>query len=34
MPIVVEVRDYYAFAKATRRQVGERKGPDVDLWKR
>jgi DNA helicase HerA-like ATPase len=34
MPIVVEVRDYYAFAKATRRHVGERKGPDVDLWKR
>jgi len=33
MPIVVEVRDYYDFAKATRRAAGERKR-DVDLWER
>ncbi|MEX0875312.1 MAG: ATP-binding protein [Actinomycetota bacterium] len=34
MPIVIEVRDYYGFAKGTRRAVGERTGPDVDLWQR
>jgi DNA helicase HerA-like ATPase len=35
MPIVVEVRDYYAFAKEIKRSMsGKRSGPDVDLWKR
>jgi len=35
MPIVVEVRDYYTFAKSMRRTAGEQsKGPDVDLWER
>ncbi len=36
MPIVVEVRDYYPFAKSMRRAAGERrsKGTDVDLWER
>jgi DNA helicase HerA-like ATPase len=35
MPIVVEVRDYYGFAKAMRRSSDKRsKGPDVDLWER
>lgn len=34
MPIVVETRDYYGFAKAMRRSASERKGPDVDLWQR
>jgi uncharacterized protein len=35
MPIVVEVRDYYGFAKATRRAVGDAKAkPDIDLWER
>ncbi len=33
MPIVVEVRDYYDFAKATRRAAGERKR-EIDLWDR
>lgn len=35
MPIVVEVRDYYAFAKETRRRgSGGNGGPAVDLWAR
>jgi DNA helicase HerA-like ATPase len=34
MPIVVETRDYYGFAKAMRRAGDADKGPDVDLWKR
>jgi uncharacterized protein len=34
MPIVVETRDYYGFAKAMRRSTSDKKGPDVDLWQR
>jgi DNA helicase HerA-like ATPase len=36
MPIVVETRDYYAFAKEIKRSVsGRRAGePELDLWKR
>jgi DNA helicase HerA-like ATPase len=34
MPIVVETRDYYAFAKAMRRAGDAKAGPDVDLWQR
>jgi DNA helicase HerA-like ATPase len=34
MPIVVETRDYYGFAKAMRRSGDAKKGPDVDLWQR
>ena len=35
MPIVVEVRDYYAFAKAMKRSRDKKQtGPDVDLWER
>ncbi len=36
MPIVVEVRDYYAFAKSMRREAaqGRSKKADVDLWER
>jgi hypothetical protein len=36
MPIVVEVRDYYAFAKSMRREAatGPPPKPDVDLWER
>jgi len=36
MPIVVETRDYYAFAKEIKRSVsGKRSGdPELDLWKR
>jgi hypothetical protein len=34
MPIVVEVRDYYAFAKKMRKETTEsrRGGKDLDLW--
>ena len=35
MPIVIEVRDYYGFAKTMRREAGEqRAASDVDLWER
>ncbi|HYZ92355.1 MAG TPA: ATP-binding protein [Actinomycetota bacterium] len=36
MPIVVEVRDYYAFAKSMRRAASSEPQPttDVDLWER
>lgn len=34
MPIVVEVRDYYDFAKSIRRAVGEAKNKNIDLWER
>ena len=36
MPIVVETRDYYAFAKSMRGAAVQRRdnGTDVDLWER
>ena len=36
MPIVVETRDYYVFAKQIKRAMSGKKAnsPDVDLWKR
>jgi DNA helicase HerA-like ATPase len=36
MPIVVETRDYYAFAKDIKRSMSGKRSsdPDVDLWKR
>ena len=35
MPIVVETRDYYTFAKEIKRSMsGKKSAPDVDLWRR
>jgi DNA helicase HerA-like ATPase len=36
MPIVVETRDYYAFAREIKRSVSGRKAsaPEIDLWDR
>jgi len=35
MPIVVEVQDYYAFARRARRDAaGGRSGEVIDLWDR